>query len=186
MAGGATLFRRSQIRVAGMIRPILKYGAPELVQVSEPIEDFDDELKELANDLLETMYAAPGIGLAAPQVGVNRRLIVVDVTSGQEKDSQLVLVNPKVTHKEGSQKGEEGCLSIPGFSAVVVRPMEVEIEACDVEGRPVRVRASELQARALCHEIDHLDGILYLDRVSALKRDLIKRKIRKLVRAGEW
>ncbi len=169
-----------------MIRTILKYGAPELERSSLPVENFDDELRSLAEDMLETMYAAPGIGLAAPQVGINRRLVVVDVTSGRETGHQWVLVNPKIVSEEGSQRDEEGCLSIPGFSALVTRPMNVQVEAQDLEGRPFRLDGSELLARALCHEIDHLDGVLYLDRISALKRDFIKRKIRKMVRANEW
>ncbi len=169
-----------------MIRKILKYGAPELERPSLPVETFDEDLKQLAEDMLETMYAAPGIGLAAPQVGINQRLLVVDVTGGRETGHQLILVNPKIVSQEGSQRDEEGCLSIPGFTALVTRPLAVQVEAQNLEGVPLRVEASELLARALCHEIDHLDGILYLDRVSALKRDLIKRKIRKMVRANEW
>ncbi len=169
-----------------MIRTILKYGAPELERPSLPVETFDADLKSLAEDMLETMYAAPGIGLAAPQVGINRRLLVVDITSGRETGHQLILVNPRIVAEEGAQRDEEGCLSIPGFSALVTRPMQVQVEAQDLEGRALRVEASELLARALCHEIDHLDGVLYLDRISALKRDFIKRKIRKMIRANEW
>ncbi len=169
-----------------MVRPILKYGAPELERVSEPVERFDDQLKALAEDMLETMYAAPGIGLAAPQIGINRRLIVVDLTGGRESGHQMVLVNPAILRQEGSQRGEEGCLSIPGFEAVVERPLRIQVEAFDLEGHRLDFKAEELLARALCHEIDHLDGVLYLDRISRLKRDLIKRRIRKLARAGEW
>lgn len=169
-----------------MIREILKYGAPELERESPPVERFDDELKSLAEDMLETMYAAPGVGLAAPQIGINIRLAVVDVTGGREEGHQLILVNPRVVWQEGSQRDEEGCLSIPGFSAMVTRPMRVRVEALDLTGKAHEIEASELLARALCHEIDHLDGVLYLDRISPLKRDLIKRKIRKLVRANEW
>ena len=149
-----------------MIRPILKYGASELELESPPVERFAQELETLAGDLLQTMYAAPGIGLAAPQVGINLRLTVIDITGGEEKGHQVVLVNPEITEREGNQKGEEGCLSIPEFTAVVER--------------------SDLLARVMCHEIDHLDGILYIDRISRLKREMIKRKIQKLVRAGEW
>jgi peptide deformylase len=169
-----------------MIRPVLKYGAPELVSTSSPITRFDDEIESLARDMLETMYAAPGIGLAAPQVGINLRLIVVDISGGEEQGHQMVLVNPEITEQEGSQEGEEGCLSIPGFTAVVERPSRVVVSARNLDGNPQGIEADGLLARVLCHEVNHLDGILYLDCISVLKRDLIKRKIRKLVRAGEW
>ena len=169
-----------------MIRPILKYGAPELQLKSQPVELFDKELKTLAQDLLQTMYAAPGIGLAAPQVGINLRLTVIDITGGEEKGHQMILVNPEIKVREGSEKGEEGCLSIPGFTVLVERPQQVQVAAQDLDGNPIEVEGSDLLARAMCHEIDHLDGILYIDRISRLKRDLIKRKIQKLVRSGEW
>ena len=169
-----------------MIRPVLKYGASELETESSPITGFDDEIRSLAQDMLETMYAAPGIGLAAPQVGVNLRLIVIDISGGEEQGRQLVLVNPDITEREGSQEGEEGCLSIPGFTAVVERPGRIVVSAQDLDGNPRGVEADGLLARVLCHEVDHLDGILYLDHISVLKRDLIKRKIRKLVRAEQW
>ena len=169
-----------------MIRRILVYGAPELQEKSIPVIDFDNELRNLAQDMLETMYAAPGIGLAAPQIGINVRLIVVDLSAGEEAGHQLVLANPEITDKESSEKGEEGCLSVPGFTAMVERPTNINVRGKDIEGQPREIRAEGLLARALCHEIDHLDGILYLDRLSVLKRDLIRRKIRKKVRAGEW
>ncbi len=169
-----------------MIRPILKYGAPELETKSPSITRFDEEIKTLAEDMLETMYAAPGVGLAAPQVGVNLRLMVIDITGGEEQGHQIVFTNPEITEEEGTEEAEEGCLSIPGFTAVVERPSKVHVVGQDLEGNPQELDAEGILARALCHEIDHLDGILYLDRTSVLKRDLIKRKIRKLVRAGEW
>ena len=169
-----------------MIHPILKFGAPELQLKSQPVECFDKELKALAQDMLQTMYAAPGIGLAAPQIGTNLRLTVIDITAGEEKGHQVVLVNPKITEQEGVEKGEEGCLSIPGFTAMVERPQQVRVVAQDLEGNPMEVEGSDLLARAICHEIDHLDGVLYIDRISRLKRELIKKKIQKLVRAGEW
>jgi len=169
-----------------MIRPILKYGAPELETKSPSITRFDEEIKTLAEDMLETMYAAPGIGLAAPQVGFNLRLMVIDITGGEEQGHQIVFTNPEITEEEGTEEAEEGCLSIPGFKAVVERPSKVHVVGQDLEGNPQELDAEGILARALCHEIDHLDGILYLDRTSVLKRDLIKRKIRKLVRAGEW
>ena len=169
-----------------MIRPILKYGASELELKSPPVERFDQELETLAGDLLQMMYAAPGIGLAAPQVGINLRLTVIDTTGGEEKGHQVVLVNPEITEREGSQKGEEGCLSIPEFTAVVERPQRILVAARHLDGNPIEVEASDLLARVMCHEIDHLNGILYIDRISRLKREMIKRKIQKLVRAGEW
>ena len=169
-----------------MIRTILKFGAPELQLESEPVRTFDRDLRDLARDMLETMYAAPGIGLAAPQVGVNLRLLVVDITAGEEKGNQIILVNPEILEEEGDQKGEEGCLSIPGFTALVERPQRILISGQDLRGEPVELEAEDLVARALCHEVDHLDGILYLDRISFFKRDLIKRKIRKMIRSGDW
>ena len=169
-----------------MIRPILKYGAPELQTKSTSIDRVDEEIKTLAQDMLETMYAAPGIGLAAPQVGVNLRLIVLDLSGGEETGHQMILTNPEVTEQEGTQEAEEGCLSVPGFTALVERPSRVHVIGQDLEGSPLEIDADGLLARALCHEIDHLDGILYLNRLSVLKRDLIKRKIRKLIRAGDW
>ena len=169
-----------------MIRPILKFGAPELQRRSEPVETFDRELQELARDMLETMYSAPGIGLAAPQVGVNLRLLVVDVSAGEERGNQIILVNPEIIEAEGEQKGEEGCLSIPGFTAMVNRPQRIRIAGQDLRGELLELEAEDLLARALCHEVDHLDGVLYLDRISFFKRDLIKRKIRKMIRSGDW
>ena len=169
-----------------MIRPILKFGAPELQTKSTSIDRVDEEIRTLAQDLLETMYAAPGIGLAVPQVGVNLRLIVLDISGGEETGHQLILTNPEVTEQEGIQETEEGCLSVPGFTALVERPSRIHVIGQDLEGNPQEIDAEGLLARALCHEIDHLDGILYLNRLSVLKRDLIKRKIRKLIRAGEW
>ena len=169
-----------------MIRPILKYGAPELETESTPITRFDQEIKTLAEDMLETMYSAPGIGLAAPQVGVNLRLMVIDITGGEEQGHQIIFTNPEITEQEGTEEAEEGCLSVPGFIAVVERPSKVHVVGQDLEGNPQELDAEGILARAVCHEIDHLDGILYLDRASVLKRDLIKRKIRKLIRAGEW
>lgn len=169
-----------------MIRTIVKYPAPGLEEICAPVESFNSELEELATDMVETMYSAPGIGLAAPQVGVNIRLIVVDITAGQENGHKLILVNPEVTEFTGKQKEEEGCLSIPGLTAVVERPAWVKVSAQDLDGVPFEIVGDDLLARVLCHEIDHLEGILYLDRLSPLKRDLLKRKIRKLIRAGEW
>ena len=169
-----------------MIRTVLKYGAPELKKVSSPIEVFGPDLEQLVADMKETMYAEQGVGLAAPQIGVNQRVIVVDVPGPEEERVRLSLVNPQIIDSEGLEKGEEGCLSIPGFTAVVSRPLQIRIRARDVQGEILERDAEGLLARVICHEIDHLDGILYLDRISRLKRDLIVRKIRKLIKAGEW
>ena len=165
---------------------ILKYGAPSLREVSKPVEVFDEELEKLVKDMLETMYAAPGVGLAAPQVGVNIRLIVIDISGGKEKEQKFVLCNPRIVVSEGTQKGEEGCLSVPDFSERVTRPMKVTVEAQNVKGAPICVEGEEILARAICHEIDHLDGVMFVDLLSPLKRSLIRGKIRKLTKAGEW
>jgi len=169
-----------------MIRTILKYGAPELEKESCEVTDFNHDLRQLAEDMLETMYAAPGIGLAAPQVGVNLRLIVVDPTAGEKQGHQTILANPEVVEREGRQKEEEGCLSFPGITTTVDRPEHVRVKGRDLEGNEVELEAEGLIARALCHEIDHLDGVLLIDRISMLKRDMIKRKIRKLIKTGDW
>jgi peptide deformylase len=165
---------------------ILKYGAPKLREVSKPVEVFDESLEKLVADMFETMYAAPGVGLAAPQVGVNTRLVVIDVSGGKDKGKKLVLCNPRVVAAEGSQKGDEGCLSVPDFSESVTRPMKVTVEAQDAKGTPIRIEGSEILARAMCHEIDHLDGVMFVDLLSPLKRSLIRGKIKKLIKAGEW
>ena len=169
-----------------MVRPVLKYGAPELKKVSSPVEEFGIDLEKLVDDLKQTMYAEKGVGLAAPQIGVNLRVIVVDVTTAGEEGERLSLVNPEIVDSQGREKAEEGCLSIPGFTAMVERPSHIRIQAQDPRGEPVERDAEGLLARVISHEIDHLDGILYLDRISRLKRDLIKRKIKKLIREGEW
>ncbi len=169
-----------------MIRPIVKYPEESLTQKSEAIADFNGELRQLAEDMLETMYSAPGIGLAAPQVGVNRRMVVIDQTAGEAAGHQMILANPEIIEESGSQKEEEGCLSLPGLTAVVRRPYRIRVDAFDLEGKPLEIECEGLLARVLYHEIDHLEGILYLDRISSLKRDLLKRKIRKLMKAGEW
>jgi peptide deformylase len=169
-----------------LVRTIVKYPDPVLEQKCSPVESFDENLEQLAAEMLETMYAAPGIGLAAPQVGEKVRLIVIDTRASDQEGHCLVLVNPEIAEQTGRQKEEEGCLSLPNLTAVVERPWAVKVRAQDLEGNHVMVEGEDLMARVLCHEIDHLDGILYLDRVSPLKRDLLKRKIRKLIRAGEW
>jgi peptide deformylase len=168
------------------IYPIVKYGDPVLERPSKTITQFDAELEELAEDMFATMYASQGIGLAAPQVGKSIRLTVVDVTSGKNPEAKIVLVNPEIIHGEGEKREEEGCLSIPGFRGYVVRPQFVTIKAQNLKGEPFEIRGEDLLARAFCHEIDHLNGILFLQHLSMLKRDLIKRKIKRLKKQGEW
>jgi len=168
------------------IYPILKYGDPILEKPTKPISEFDEELAELAEDMFATMYAAQGIGLAAPQIGRSIRMTVVDVTSGKNPEAKIVLINPQIIHGEGEKREEEGCLSIPGFRGYVVRPQFVTVRAQDIKGEFFEIRGEDLLARAFCHEIDHLDGILFLQHLGMLKRDLIKRKIKKLKKQGEW
>jgi peptide deformylase len=170
-----------------MIRKIVKYGAPVLEQNAEPVTEFGTaELKEIVADMWETMYSAKGVGLAAPQIGLGKRISIIDVSAGEDETKKLLVINPSITRREGSQVGEEGCLSIPGFREPVKRANKVIVEAQDVNGEPIRVEGEELLARALQHEIDHLNGILFLNHLSALKRDIIRRKIKKLQKSGEW
>ncbi|MFZ0336065.1 MAG: peptide deformylase [Candidatus Acidiferrales bacterium] len=169
-----------------MILPIAKYGAVVLEQPTRSVEKFGAELVKLTEDMFESMYAARGVGLAAPQVGLNLNLAVVDVTSGKNPEAKLVLANPVIVHSEGEQREEEGCLSIPGFRGNVLRPAYVTMRAQDANGKEYEMKGEGLLARAFCHEIDHLHGTLFLMHLSMLKRDLIKRKIRKLTKAGEW
>jgi peptide deformylase len=170
-----------------MIRTILKYGEPILEQVAEPVTEFDTpELRNLIADMWETMYAAKGVGLAAPQIGVGRRISVIDVSVGEDESRKIVIINPEVTLREGKQTGEEGCLSIPGFREPVTRAMKVKVRAQNEKGEAIELEGEELLARAFEHEIDHLNGILFINHLSALKRDIIRRKIKKLQKAGEW
>src|SRR5215467_10045520 len=168
------------------IYPVVKYGDPILEKPTAVITEFAEELAELAEDMFATMYAAQGIGLAAPQIGKGIRLAVVDVTSGKNPEAKIVLANPEIIHAEGEVREEEGCLSIPGFRGYVVRPQFVTVRAQNAKGEPFEIRGENLLARAFCHEIDHLNGILFLQHLSMLKRDLIKRKIKKLRKQGEW
>jgi peptide deformylase len=170
-----------------MIYPIVKYGQPVLEQEGEEITEFDTpELHKLVEDMFESMYAAKGVGLAAPQIGIGKKIAVIDITSGEDPAQKLVLINPVIVSKEGSQKSEEGCLSIPTFREQVTRPKKVTIRARDVKGNEFEMTGEDLLARAFLHETDHLNGRLYISHISALKRDLIRRKIRKLQKAGEW
>jgi len=162
------------------VRDILLMGDPILREVAEDVEDFDDELRALVRDMFETMYHADGIGLAAPQIGLGRRVLVIDLRREDEDDGQIALVNPRLTwQSDRTEKQSEGCLSIPGLEEVVERPAEVSVEAHDPDGNPVVLDADDLLARALQHEIDHLDGVLFLDRVSPLKRRMLMKKWKK-------
>jgi peptide deformylase len=169
-----------------MIYPIVKYGDPVLETPSQTITEFDGELKKLAEDMFESMYAAHGVGLAAPQIGIGKRIVVIDVTFKEDPDAKLVLINPEIVKTEGRQRSSEGCLSLPDFREEVTRPNIVTVRAQDLEGKWFEKTGEGLLARAFLHETDHLNGKLYISHVSALKRDLIKRKIKKLVRAGQW
>jgi len=164
----------------------VKYGDPVLEKPGSTIKKFDSDLEELAEDMFASMYAAQGVGLAAPQIGRGIRLAVVDVSSGKNPEAKIVLVNPEIIHAEGEVREEEGCLSIPGFRGYVVRPQFVTVRAQNAKGETFEIRGENLLARAFCHEIDHLNGILFLQHLSILKRDLIRRKIKKLRKEGEW
>lgn len=168
------------------LKPIVKFGAPELDTPCEEITDFDADLEVLAKDMVQTMYAAPGVGLAANQIGFATRLMVVDISVGEDPKQLIILANPVMLEMEGEQREEEGCLSVPGHAGVVQRPAWVKVRGHDLKGNEVTMEGTGLLARALCHEIDHLDGKLFIERLGVLKRDLIKRKIRKQIRQGEW
>ena len=168
------------------IYPIVKYGDPILEKPGAPVKKFDAELEELAEDMFASMYAAQGVGLAAPQIGKSIRFCVVDVTSGKNPEAKIVLANPEIIHAEGEVREEEGCLSIPGFRGYVIRPQFVTVKAQNTKGEWFEIRGENMLARAFCHEIDHLNGILFLQHLGMLKRDLIKRKIKKMRKQGEW
>jgi peptide deformylase len=165
---------------------IVKYPEPVLSQPGEPVTEFDADLAKLAEDMFETMYASQGIGLAAPQVAVSKRLTVIDLSQGKDPEQKLVLVNPEVILREGRQYEEEGCLSFPEIREKVVRAATVRVRAQDLKGKWFEMDGEELLSRAFQHEIDHLDGKLFIFRMSALKRDLVLRKIRKMLREGTW
>jgi peptide deformylase len=169
-----------------MLRPILRHGERPLHTPAAPVTRFDDELQRLIDDMIETMYAAPGIGLAAPQVGVPLRVFVVDLSVGRDRAQLITLVNPEFVQREGTQLEEEGCLSVPGFNATVLRPSRVVIQGLDREENRQTFEGTGLLARAFQHEMDHLDGRLFVDRLRGIKRDVIVRKIQKLQRTGKW
>ena len=170
-----------------MIYPIVKYGDPVLETQAATVTEFDTpELHKLLEEMFESMYAAKGVGLAAPQIGISKRIAVIDLSVGEDPEKKIVIINPEIIQREGSQHSEEGCLSLPGFRELVARPHRVTVRAQDAKGEMFERSGEELLARAFSHEIDHLNGRLYISHVSALKRDLIRRKIRKLAKAGDW
>ena len=170
-----------------MVYPIVKFGDPVLEKEAETVTEFDTpELHKFLVDMFESMYAAKGVGLAAPQIGVSKKIAVIDVSNGENPQDKLVLINPRIVHVEGRQQGEEGCLSIPGFREQVRRGKRVTLRAQNVKGEEFERMGEDLLARAFLHETDHLYGKLYILHISALKRDLLKRKIKKMQRAGDW
>ena len=168
------------------IHEIVKYPDPVLAKPGEPVTEFDDKLKILVEEMFESMYAAHGIGLAAPQIGLSKRITVIDVNFKKDPADQLVLINPEIIEREGQQYEEEGCLSLPDIRDKVKRAAKVKVRAQNVEGEWFEIEGEELLSRAFQHEIDHLDGILFIDRLSRLKKDLTVRKIKKLIKNGEW
>jgi peptide deformylase len=170
-----------------MVYPIVKFGNPVLEREADTVSEFDTpELHKLLEDMFESMYAAKGVGLAAPQIGIGRKIAVIDTSNGQNEADKLVLINPKILKVEGKQVGEEGCLSIPGFREQVRRAKRVTIQAQNAKGGEFEQTGEDLLARAFLHETEHLHGRLYITHISALKRDLMKRKIKKMQRAGDW
>jgi peptide deformylase len=169
-----------------MIRPILKYGDQVLHETAQPVDGVTPDVNGLVADMIDTMYAAPGIGLAAPQIGVPLRVFVVDITLGRDPNGLIVMINPEFVVRDGLQLEEEGCLSVPGFNATVVRPEHVIVKGLDRNGVEHQRDGTGLLARAFQHEMDHLDGMLFVDRLRGIKRDLIVRRIKKLTRTGKW
>ena len=169
-----------------MIYPIVKFGDPVLEKPSAPITEFNDDLHKLVDDMFESMYAAHGVGLAAPQIGISKRIAVIDVTFKEDPEAKIVIINPEIIHTEGRLTSNEGCLSLPEFREKVTRARKVTARAQNLQGEFFEVSGEDLLGRALLHETDHLNGKLYISHISALKRDLMKRKIRKLVKQGEW
>ena len=168
------------------ILKIVHYPDPVLLTPGDPVTEFDDKLKKLVSDMFETMYAAPGVGLAAPQVGISQRLFVMDCSGGKDPAQRIAMINPEVLRIEGNQKGEEGCLSFPGIFFPVERSLRAIVRAHDVDGNIFEVDGMELTARCMLQETDHCDGIVFIDHTTPLKREMVKRKIRKLQKAGQW
>jgi len=169
-----------------MLRPIVRYGSHDLTAAAQPVAEVTDEVRAILDDMVDTMYAAPGIGLAAPQIGVPLRMCVIDLSVGKRGGELLTLVNPEFVERSGMQLEEEGCLSLPGFTATVARPARAVVRALDRSGTERIIEGTGLLARALQHELDHLDGTLFVDRLRGIKREVIVRKVRKLQRQGKW
>ena len=169
-----------------MIREIVKYPEPILAKKAEPVVKFDAALETLVADMFDSMYAAEGIGLAGPQIAVSQRVVVIDLSFQKDPQQKIVLINPEIIYSDGKQREEEGCLSLPDIRAKVDRAATVRVRAQNVKGETIELEGTELLSRAFQHEIDHIDGILFIDRVSRLKRDLLIRRIKKLQQAGEW
>jgi len=169
-----------------MIRPIVKFGEHVLHHEAQAVTTVTGELGDLVRDMIDTMYAAPGVGLAAPQIGIPLRVFVIDVSGGRSKDGLMAFINPEFVEREGMQLEDEGCLSVPGFNATVARPSRAVLKGLDLDGHEHIVEGSGLLARAFQHEMDHLEGRLFLDRLRGIQRDLIVRRIRKLTRSGKW
>jgi peptide deformylase len=170
-----------------MVYPIVRFGDPVLETEAANVTEFDTpELHKFLDDMFESMYAAKGVGLAAPQIGVGKKIAVIDCSNGENPDEKIVIINPKIVHMEGKQVGEEGCLSLPGFREQVRRAKRVTVRAQNAKGEEFEMTGEDLLARAFLHETEHLYGRLYITHISALKRDLMKRKIKKMQRAGEW
>lgn len=169
-----------------MAYSIVKYPDPILQRPAEPVTVFDKELRRLVDDMFTSMYEAEGIGLAAPQIGISKRLTVIDLSFQKKPEDKIVLINPKIVLSEGKQYEDEGCLSLPDIRDKVSRAAHVKVQAQDAHGKPFEMEGDGLLSRAFQHEIDHLDGILFIYRISRLKRDLQLRKIRKMIKAGEW
>ncbi len=165
---------------------VVKYPEKVLDRAGDPVTKFDKHLTQLTEEMFVVMYAAHGVGLAAPQIGISKRLAVIDVTSGEDPKAKIVLCNPEITHTSGRQSMEEGCLSLPGIRAPLIRPQKATVRAQDIHGEWFEMTGEDLLARAFCHETDHLDGRLFISHLSMLRRDLIKRRIRKMIKAGEW
>jgi peptide deformylase len=168
------------------IRPIVKLGDDVLRRTTEPVAEFGAELNALIEDMVETMYDAPGVGLAANQIGVPLDLMIIDTTAGQQPGNLHVFANARIAHTEGEQTGEEGCLSVPGFTEQVTRPARVKVKYQDREGEWREMEGTDLMARAFCHEIDHLRGVVYVDLLRGLKKERLLKRVRKLQKKGEW
>ena len=169
-----------------MIRPILRYGADVLHQPARPVADVNGDILQLVDDMIHTMYTAPGIGLAATQVGVPLRIFVTDISVGRNPSDLITFINPEFVERDGMQLEDEGCLSVPGFNATIARPGRAVVKGLNREGQEQVIEATGLLARCFQHEMDHLEGTLFVDRLRGLQKDLIVRKIKKLTRTGKW